>query len=220
MEAGGIKKTISGVSPAFAMSKMDDEAYPEADAYTEDERSATLLNELIAQSKQNDLILRYQAIPYGAANVGRALGGMAYEKRFHRPTIVFLDGDQEPSIGCAILPGGDAPERVVFEGLIEKGLEGVAARLGRSPSDVSEACSAASLVSDHHDWVKFAADRLKVRGDVLWQCMCAEWSRKCATEQEGLSVGDAIMEAIVRYGGTAHTYMPSKPVQTDLSFTP
>lgn len=216
LESGDLKRTIVGVSPAFAMSKMDDEAYPEADVYTEDERSATLLNELVARSSQSDLILRYQTIPFGAASVGQALGSMAKDRRFPRPSVVFLDGDQMPSEGCAMLPGGDAPERAVFEGLIEKGLDGVAHRIGRSPSEVSESCAAALLVADHHEWVRFAADRLKVRGDVLWQSMCAEWSLECLTALEVNAVGEVILEMIVQYGGSSHTHRPAVPVQPPL----
>ena len=179
MDSEEAKRIIVGVSPAFAMTKMDDEVYPEADVYTEDERSATMINEVVALSRQRDLILRYQAVPYGAASVGRALGLMAKEKRFPRPSIVFLDGDQPPSEGCLLLPGGDAPERVIFEGLAAKKLDGVAARISRSASDVAEACLAAMLISDHHEWIRFAADRLAVPGNVLWQGMCAEWCLRC-----------------------------------------
>jgi predicted ATPase len=150
MESEGQKKIIVGVSPAFAMTKMDDEVYPEADVYTEDERAATMVNEIVARSRQRDLILRYQTVAYGSANAGRILGTMAKEKRFPRPSIVFLDGDQAPAEGCLVLPGGDAPERVVFEELSRKGMDGLGLRLSRSPSDVADACTAAMLVSDHH----------------------------------------------------------------------
>src|SRR5206468_413458 len=141
------------------------------------ERSATFLNEIIAVSDQRDLILRYEAIPYGAANVGRALGLMASERRFPRPSVVFLDGDQMESVGCLLLPGGDAPERVIFEGILDGATDAVGARIGRSPSDVSDTCRAATLMSNHHEWIKYAADRLALAGDVLWQGMCAEWCR-------------------------------------------
>jgi predicted ATPase len=216
MESDGQKKIIVGVSPAFAMTKMDDEVYPEADVYTEDERSATLVNEVVAISKQRDLILRYQVIPYGAANVGRSLGTMAKEKRFPRPSVVFLDGDQDQSEGCLLLPGGDAPERVVFEGLAACGLAGVASRISRSPADVADSCSAAMLVSDHHEWVRFAADRLAVPGNVLWQGMCAEWATNCLPASDANTLGDAILEMIVQYGGTRHTERPQIPVQPPL----
>ena len=201
MESDGQKKIIMGVSPAFAMTKMDDEIYPEADVYTEDERSTTMVNEIIAASPQPEIILRYNPIPYGAAGVGRALGLMAKDKRFPRPSIVFLDGDQEASDGCLILPGGDAPERVVFEALATYGVASVATRINRSPSDVSDAISAARLVSDHHEWVRYAADRLAVTGNVLWQGMCAEWSTHCLPKSDAANIADAIMEVIVGYGG-------------------
>jgi len=216
MESDGQKKIIVGVSPAFAMSKMDDEVYPEADVYTEDDRAASLINEIVALSRQRDLILRYQTVAYGAANAGRILGIMAKEKRFPRPSLVFLDGDQAAADGCFLLPGGDAPERVIFEGLSQKGMDGLASRLSRSPSDVAEACTAAMLVSDHHEWVRFAADRLAVPGNVLWQGMCAEWCLRCLTEADINRIGDAILETIVQYGGSRHTEKPQIPVQSPL----
>ena len=203
MESDGRKKTIVGVSPAFAMTKMDDEVHPEADVYTEDERSATMVNEVVAFSRQRDLILKYQIIPYGAANVGRALGQMAKERRFPRPSVVFMDGDQMESEGCLLLPGEDAPERVVFEALVAGGVEGgvagVASRLSRSPADVADACRAATLVNDHHEWVRYAADRLAVPGNVLWQGMCAEWAQRCLSDDDVNQLGDAVFEAIAEY---------------------
>jgi len=216
MESEGQKRIISGVSPAFAMTKMDDEIYPESDVYVEDERSATLLSEIITNSKQRDLILRYQAIPFGSANVGRSLGQMVKEKRFPRPSAVFLDGDQSSSVGCNLLPGGDAPERVVFEGLSSNGFDGLSKRLSRSQADVADACNQAMLLSDHHEWIKYAADRLSVTGQVLWQGMCAEWSIRCLSQSEANKIGDTLLETIVQYGGTRHTEQPQIPVQLSL----
>jgi len=216
MESDGHKRIIAGVSPAFAMTKMDDEIYPEADVYVEDERSAVLLNEIVTRSEQRDLILRFQAIPYGTANVGRALGLMAEEKRFPRPSIVFVDGDQEPSAGCLHLPGGDAPERVVFEGVLESGTDGVANRLGRSPADVADACTSAMLLRDHHEWVKYAADRLAVTGNVLWQGLCAEWCLMRLDANDANKIGDVILSTIVQHGGSQHTERPQVPIQTGL----
>jgi hypothetical protein len=219
MESDGQKRIISGVSPAFAMTKMDDEIYPEADVYLEDERGATLLNEIITRSSQKDVLLRYQTIPFGAANVGRALGTMVKERRFKRASVVFLDGDQGPSDGCLVLPGGDAPERVIFEGLNQKGTEGVAGRIGRSPSDVADSCNASTLVNDHHEWVKYAADRLAVPGNVLWQAMCAEWCVRCLPTQEAEKIGDAIYGAIVQNGGSRHVEKAPIPSQSSLDLS-
>jgi predicted ATPase len=217
METDGQKRIISHISPAFAMSKMDDEIYPEIDAYVEDERSATMLNEIVSRSSQRDLMLRFQPVPFGAANVGRALGTMCKENRFKRPTVVFLDGDQEAAEGCSLLPGGDAPERVVFEGLLSKTTSGIGDRLSRSQSDVTDAISQASLLSSHHDWVKAAADRLSVSGDVLWQAMCAEWVEKVLPPLEADKVGDHMMTVLVQRGGSKYREVPPVPVQSSLN---
>jgi len=216
MESDGQRRIIVGVSPAFAMTKMDDEVYPEADVYTEDERAGILVNEIIARSTQPDLILRYQIVPYGTANVGRALGTMAAEKRFPRPSVVILDGDQDPSSGCFVLPGGDAPERVAFDGLSQRGFDGVAARLSRSVSDVADACNSAMLLADHHEWVRYAADRLAVPGNVLWQSMCAEWSLRGLSQNDSNQLADAIMTAILQYGGSRPRERTAIPVQPTL----
>jgi hypothetical protein len=113
LETTETKKIVSGVSPQFAMTKMDDEAHPDCDVYVEDKAAQLLVAEVLAYQAP-DAFLRCQIIPFGAANVGQALGQMIDQDRFPRPSLVFLDGDNEPTIGCIILPGGDAPERVVF----------------------------------------------------------------------------------------------------------
>ncbi|HTS78825.1 MAG TPA: ATP-binding protein [Bryobacteraceae bacterium] len=216
MESDKQKRIVVGISPAFAMTKMDEQIYPEADVYVEDDQAAVMINEIVARSNQCDLILSFEPVAYGAANAGRILGLMAKERRFPRPTIVFLDGDQDAAEGCVLLPGGDAPERVVFEALAVYGMGGLAARLGRSPSNVADACAGAMVVSDHHEWVKLAADRLAVTGKVLWQSMCAEWCLTCLPESEATRIGEAILTTIVEYGGSRHTARPQFPVQSPL----
>lgn len=189
------KQVITGVSPEFAMTKMDEAQHPEADVFVEDPRSAGMLREIIV-SRDKDLISRVQIIPFGAASAGRILGIMNQQKRFPRPTVVFLDGDQGPSDGCLTLPGGDAPERVIFETLNEQDWGGVPRRVGRPVSDVIDCCSAAMTLSNHHEWVKAAADRLALGGDVLWQALCAEWAEICLSKDEAQRINDAILEAL------------------------
>src|SRR2546430_10119398 len=53
------------------------------------------------------IFVRCSIIPYGTANLGVALGQITNANRFRRPTVVFLDGDQETAVGCTLLPGGD-----------------------------------------------------------------------------------------------------------------
>ena len=72
---------------------------------------------------------------YGAASVGASLGIMVEQGRLPRPSIAsFSDGDQGSAPGCYNLPGGDAPERVVFSGLRLKEWGDVYLRVNREAS--------------------------------------------------------------------------------------
>jgi AAA domain, putative AbiEii toxin, Type IV TA system len=190
------KSIIKGVSPEFAMTKMDEEQHPECDIYVEDTRAGAMTREiLVAHTK--DLIQRCLIIPYGAASVGQALGIMAKQRRFPRATCVFLDGDQASADGCHILPGGDAPERVVFEALAAVGWEGIAARVGRNHSEVVDACNRSMTFGDHHEWTRLAADELVLGGGILWQAMCATWAARCLEKSEAKRISEAVLETLV-----------------------
>jgi hypothetical protein len=179
----GRREIVYGVSPEFAMSKMDDQPHHEVDIYVEDDRAAGMVIEILA-AHDPDMALRSQTIPYGAANVGMALGQMVAEDRFPRPTCVFLDGDRGPAQGCLVLPGEEAPERVVFEGLQAIRWAKVHLRVGRSYTDVADACDRAMATADHHEWVNEAARRLVLGSDTLWQAMCAEWATSCLKRED------------------------------------
>lgn len=177
------KKIIPGVSPEFALTKMDDDAHPECDLYIEDRAAQIMLGEILALHRR-EVFPRCAMVPFGATNVGYALGQMASAKKFQRPSCVFLDGDSAPGQGCVILPGGDAPERVVFNGLRTKSprFGDVWTHIARDLSSVDDACMAAMTLNDHHDWVTFAANQLMCSGDTLWQAMCAEWAKTLTPE--------------------------------------
>src|SRR5262249_9519483 len=113
LESQGEKRIVPGISPQFAMTKMDDDVHPECDVYVEDIAAQIMLSEFLAFHVK-DVFLRCAIVPCGAANVGYALGQMAANRRFRRPTCIYLDGDSAEGVGVTILPGGDAPERVVF----------------------------------------------------------------------------------------------------------
>jgi predicted ATPase len=176
LETHAGKKIIAGVSPQFAMSQMDEITQPECELFVEDSAAKTMLAEILAAHAQ-EIFSRCCIVPYGASSVGIALGQMIKHKRFIRPTCVFLDGDNGEVEGCVRLPGGDAPERVVFEDLQKKNWGDVPARIGRDVSKVIDACNNAMTLTNHHDWVKVAANKLMCGGEVLWQAMCAEWAR-------------------------------------------
>ncbi|MNY31383.1 hypothetical protein D3C86_1655460 [compost metagenome] len=121
---------------------------------------------------------------------------MVAHNRFPRPSLVFLDGDQTAAPGCHILPGDDAPERVVFADLDAAGWPDVAARLGRGAGETIDALKKSMTLQNHHDWVRQAADELVVGSEILWQALASAWAASCATpaQVEGISqlVADAL----------------------------
>lgn len=189
-------RTIAtGVSPDFAMTRMDDVQHPECDVYVEDKRSAEWVSAILA-AKRPDLFPRCLTVPYGAASVGYALGLMKHQDRFPRASCVFIDGDQQKREGCEVLPGDDAPERVIFGDLQKAGWMGLDQQLARSMSDVVDACNNAMSYTSHREWVKAAADKLLMGSDILWNALCVCWVRTCLTEKYAEQVIRPIADAL------------------------
>jgi len=196
MQGQSGRHILTGVSPEFAMTRMDEYPVPECEAYVEDDRAKEFLREIVVAHKPG-FAERLLITPYGAASVGRTLGIMAYQKRFQRPSCVFLDGDQTEAPGCHLLPGGDAPERVVFEGLRTVSWGRLADRVGRIFADVADACNQAMALSEHHDWVKSAASKLVLSGESLWHPMCAEWATTLLPANEAKKTIEAIADLVL-----------------------
>ncbi len=192
------RKVMTGVSAQFAMSKMDDAPHPDCEVYVEDEVSKTMLSEILS-SHSKDLMARVQINTFGAASVGYQLGQMVCNKRFPRATAVFLDGDCKAGNGCHVLPGIDAPERAVFEGLRSKGWRDIWTRVKRSAGDVAAACEDAMNLGDHHDWVEYAAKQLVLAPSVLWHAMCGEWAERCLPESEVKSIERYLEDRLIEY---------------------
>lgn len=189
------RTVIYGVSPEFAMTKMDDVPQFECDVYVEDKRAQALVTEILARYAP-ELVSRCQIIPYGAASVGQSLGIMAHNKRFPRPSVVFRDGDQEAATGCIRL-FDDAPERVVFEDLKQRSWVKLSDRLGRDHASVADAFSQAMLLGNHHDWVNHAASPLMLGGDIVWQAMCAVWVEAALNPQDATGIVQPIEDALL-----------------------
>lgn len=188
---GSEKCVVPGVSAQFALSKMDEEIHPEIDVYVEDNTAKILIEEIMAINSLGNLS-RCLISPFGAASVGKSLGQMVEGNRFSRPTVVILDGDQDPAPGCMILPGEDAPERKLFEDLRQISWQGIAPLINRSHSDFVSAAENALTLPDHHEWIKSVADRITIGTEELWRAMCRVWLTSIA---DG-TVGSDIIERI------------------------
>jgi predicted ATPase len=196
IESLGLKEIVYGVSPDFAMTKMDDQPHYECDLYVEDDRAGVLLAEILAAHAPS-LVQRSQIISYGAGSVGKALGTMVAQHRFPRPSAVFLDADMGPAFGCVLLPGdADPPERVVFDGLRKIDWANAAERSGRPFPDFADACNRAMTLDDHHEWIRDAAIKLVLSGDNLWRVLCAEWATKCVETQDARVITQTVEDTL------------------------
>ncbi len=214
--ASGEREIVYGVSPEFAMTKMDDVQHSECDLYVEDPVAATMLTEILIAANA-DLVSRCEIIPFGASSVGKSLGQMVLGNRFPRPSRVFLDGDEGVVGGCRNLPGEDAPERVVFAALRAGNWRGLESRTGREFANVADACSKAMAFPDHHQWLTHAASRLFLSGETLWQAMCAEWAAHCLDEEEAKSIALVVEDALIGVQGSGGVPQPGA---TDSTLSP
>jgi hypothetical protein len=197
MQGEDARKIVYGVTPEFSMTKMDEVAQHECDLYVEDERAERMLLEIIvAHASNRDCALRCGTVRYGAASVGKSQGIMVVQNKFRRPTLVFLDGDQEPSAGCINLPGQDPPERTVFEALRARNWLNLKDRIRRGFADVADACTQAMSLPDCHEWVTYSANKLVISGDALWHAMCSEWASQCLTAEDARAIVQPIEDAL------------------------
>ncbi|HEX5984161.1 MAG TPA: AAA family ATPase [Solirubrobacterales bacterium] len=212
----GTREIVYGVSPEFAMTKMDDIQHSECDVYVEDAAAATMLTEILIAARA-ELVGRCQVVPFGASSVGKSLGQMILGKRFPRPSCVFLDGDEGTVGGCHNLPGEDAPERVVFEALRERNWLNVHDRTGRAFAEVADACGKAMALPDHHQWLRQAASNLFLSSETLWQAMCAEWASNCLDPEEATEIAQAVEDALIGvHSGSRPPFVPAaSPVPPD-----
>ena len=196
MQGQSGRQVMTGVSPEFAMTRMDEQPHPECEIYVEDARAMVFVRELLV-SFAKGLVERCSIVPYGAASVGRALGIMVDQKRFPRPSCVFLDGDQSESVGCHILPGGDAPEHVIFETLQKYNWGKLKDRVGRPYAEVADACASVMALTNHREWVNTAASKLTLAGETLWQAMCAEYASNYVTAEDAKPTIQAVADLLL-----------------------
>ncbi len=191
------KEIVIGVSPEFAMSKMDDNRHSSVDVYVEDSAAKVLVEEILAVNDRN-LLSEVNVSQCGPASVGKSLGQMVANNRFSKPTVVFLDGDQDPCVGCNILPGSSAPEVFIFREISDGNYFDLSERLGRSFAEVSDAVSVAMTLPDHHLWVSHISNSIRVPPQTVWQSMAGAWVNHGCTEQQKNSVLEPIRLALQR----------------------
>jgi predicted ATPase len=186
---------IRGVSPELALASMDDAPHPEADIYVEDREAARLVTELVAR-RRPDVIPRLAITPAGSASVIRALGIMVHQRRFQRPTASILDGDQDPAEGCIVLPGDDAPERVILQAMRSDDLQEIALQLARSPSQLRQEFAHAVTLPDHHAWLHSICDKTALDPRELWAICVRQWLKAHLSQDQQEQFVQALLDTV------------------------
>ena len=184
---------VTGVSPEFAMSKLDDMDYPELNLFVEDTEAEVWLREILASKDgRDDLITRTKISPVGPANVVQMMGSLAHQNKLPTKSLAFVDGDKDISDGCLKLPGDDAPEIVVFEELKEQNWGDLPERFGIGAGTLFEYLEGAMLDPEHHKWPILVGDRVRKSARSVWELLCSEWCKKCLTSEYLTSITDVI----------------------------
>lgn len=171
---------VTGITPEFAMSKMDDEDYPELDIIVEDNDTSVWLREIVTIIDDSDEILpRIRISPVGPSNVVQIMGKLGFENKLPYKSIAIVDGDKDATEGCLKMPGTEAPEYVVFEDLKKINWANLSERFGIGAGTLFTILEDAMLNPAHHDWTKSIGNKVRMSSKSVWEILCNEWSKTC-----------------------------------------
>ncbi len=188
---------VYGASPDFALSRLDELVHPELLVYVEDREAQVLVREVLASAPEGvEILPRIQLVAVGPSNVVKILGSLSSNERLPSPGIGVLDGNEEPAEGCIVLPGGQAPERLVFGELKAKEWADLPARFGVGAGDLFTWLDDAMLKPDHHDWTRAVGDRVIKSSASVWETLAAQWARACLRAEDRKKIVDALRAAL------------------------
>lgn len=189
---------VYGISPEFAMSRLDDEVHPDIHIFVEDRDAEIWLREILASSSRGSEILgRVLISAVGPANVVGLLGDLGRNGKLPYRSIAILDGDHQHQ-SCLNLPGSLAPEREVFNDLLANGWPNLPDRFGVGAGTLFSALEDAMLDPDHHRWTALVGDRVLKSSTSVWETLCREWCRNCLSNEARDHIINSIYDALDR----------------------
>lgn len=188
---------VYGVTPEFAMSRLDESVHPDVLVFVEDRTAKILLREILASPEQtSELLGRIDVVPVGPANVVQIMGSLAEQRRLPYKSIAVVDGDHDATAGCISLPGNLAPERVVFSELKNLGWPDLPARFGVGAGTLLTVLEDVMLEPDHHKWNKIVGDRIVKSSTSVWEILCNQWCKSSLTEEIRQDIYESIKDII------------------------
>jgi len=199
-ERSGIN-VLYGISPEFALSRIDEKDHPELFVYVEDRESGNWLREIISSDTENsELLSRIYIQSVGPANAVQLLGKLSFENRLPNPSIAFVDGDQDESQGCYKLPGDQCPESVVYNDLKVRNYPNLPERFGIGAGTLFTIIDDAMLDPDPHNWNKLVGDKIRKSSASVWDTLAQVWCTECLSSGERDRITSTILSRIPIHG--------------------
>ena len=188
---------LYGISPEFALSRIDEADHPELYVYVEDRESKNWLREIISSDlDNNDLLSRIYIQPVGPANAVTLLGNLSNQNRLPNKSIAFIDGDKDESAGCIKLPGNRCPEEVVYSDLKSRDYPNLPERFGVGAGSLFTIIDDAMLDPDPHNWNKLVGDKIRKSSSSVWETLAQVWCAECLSSGERERITSAISNQI------------------------
>lgn len=191
------REVLYGISSDFALNLMDDERHAELDLYCEDQKSAYVIERLVALGAP-DLLHRVGITEVGPANTVMTLSKIAMDGKLPRPGIGIVDAEQPGGDHYLKLPGNEAPERECFTTFEDSHWTAVAERLGRNAGEVLDAKEAAEQIPNHHAWPGEIARHLggTMRPTKVWEAISDVWVRDVVGQADAQSWCEPFVQAL------------------------
>lgn len=188
---------LYGITPEFAMSRIDESFQPEAYIYVEDRESSIFLREILASDQiGQEIIPRIRICPVGPGNAVQMLGELAVDHKLPYKSLAFLDGDYSLHKGCVNLPGNLAPEKVVYEALRSKNWANLPDRFGIGAGNLLSWIEDAMLDPHHHRWNALIGDKIVKSATSVWEILASEWAKSCLDIFERNRVSQTILKLL------------------------
>lgn len=189
---------VYGATPEFALSRIDENVHPELVLFVEDRDASTWLREIIrADTRGADILQRVEIAVVGPANVVQMLGGLATEGKLpYKKALAILDGDKDPGQSCLVLPGNEAPERIVYGDLKAQNYAGLNDRFGLGAGDLFTFLDDAQLSANHHGWNVSVGDKVLRSSASVWELLCSQWCKLGNREADRKALMDGIIEKL------------------------
>lgn len=184
-------EVIYGISPNFALNKIDSYQHPDLFIFVEDWESKLLTDELLRYSKVD--LTKIKIIEVGPANNVISMSRISNSDGFPFDSISIVDADQTCQNHCLKLPGEYAPEKQIFSDIYNSASRELGVALEFSYDSIRDALSKARAIEDHHNWIDECTRILNnLTKEFLWVNMCRIWCRYCKTDEDFVEIVDRV----------------------------